>query len=66
MRVVVELAGRRVKKAFDYANKLGIKYVMVVGEDELSSGLYSIKDMEKGEQENLKLEEILKKLSKKA
>lgn len=65
-RVVVELSGRRVKKAFDYANKLGIKYVMVVGEDELSSGLYSIKDMEKGEQENLKLEEILQKLSKKA
>lgn len=64
-RVVVELAGRKVKKAFEYANKQNIKYVMVVGENEISSGLYSIKDMEKGEQQSLTLGEIINIFSKK-
>ena len=64
VKVVVELSGKRVKKAFDYANKQNIKYVMVVGEDELASNLYSIKDMDKGEQERLEVEKLIEKLTK--
>ena len=60
VHVVVELSGRKVKKAFEYANKLGIKYVMVVGEDEVNSNLYSIKDMQKGEQQSLPIDDIVK------
>ncbi len=63
--VVVELSGRKVKKAFEYANKLGIKYVMVVGENEINSNMYSIKDMQKGEQQSLPLDDILKILKNK-
>ena len=63
-RVVVELSGRKVKKAFEYANKLGIKYVMVVGENEINSNMFSIKDMEKGEQQSFQLDEVLNLLKK--
>ena len=35
------------KKAFEYANKQNIKYVMVVGDNEIESGNYSITDMAK-------------------
>ena len=58
-KVIVELSGKKIKKAFDYANKLDIKFVMVVGEDEINSGLYSIKDMQKGEQYSFAFDDIL-------
>ena len=61
-KTVVELSGRKVKKSFDYANKLGIKYVMVVGENETQSQTYSIKDMDKGEQVSLPLDKVLELL----
>lgn len=64
VKTVVELSGRKVKKAFDYANKQKIKYVMVVGENEINSALYSLKNMETGEQVSLPLEKVLEVLSK--
>ena len=48
--VVTDLTGKKIKKSFEYANKLNIKYVMVIGENEINSNKYSLKDMEKGEQ----------------
>ena len=59
IKTVVDFSGKKIKKAFDYANKTNIKYVMVVGENELSSNLYSIKDMSKGEQVSLPLENVV-------
>ena len=59
-RVIVEFSGKKIKKAFEYANKLQIKYVMVVGENEINSKLYSIKDMNKGEQVTLELSDVIK------
>ena len=64
VKTIVELSGRKVKKAFDYANKQKIKYVMVVGENEINSALYSLKNMETGEQVSLPLEKVLEVLSK--
>ena len=58
-KTIVEFGGKKIKKAFDYANKQNIKFVMVVGENEIGSQLYSIKDMQKGEQQSMPLEELL-------
>ena len=55
VKTVVELSGRKVKKAFDYANKQKIKYVMVVGENEINSAVYYLKNVETGEQVSLPL-----------
>ena len=59
INVLVELNKRKVKKCFEYANKENIKYVIVVGSNELESNSYTIKDMEKGIQYNMTEEELL-------
>ena len=52
----------KMKKQFDYANKKGIAYVLVVGSEEIKSQKYSLKDMATGDQESLSLEQIIEKI----
>ena len=59
INVLVELNKRKVKKCFEYANKENIKYVIIVGSNEIESNCYSIKDMTTGEQYNMNVEELL-------
>ena len=59
INVLVELNKRKVKKCFEYANKENIKYVIIVGSNEIESNCYSIKDMTTGEQYNMNAEELL-------
>lgn len=49
----------KLKKQFDYANKKKIPYVVVIGPDEMKSGVLTFKDMKTGEQQQMTLEEIL-------
>lgn len=65
IKVLCGLGGRKVKKAFEYANKSNIKYVMVIGDDELATKMYSIKDMQKGEQSKMTIDEIISLLKNK-
>lgn len=46
----VYLEKTKLGKKFNYADKLGIPYVIVMGEEEKSSGEYTIRDMKSGEQ----------------
>lgn len=55
---------KKIKAKFKYADKLNIPYVIVIGEDEIKSGLLTIKNMQDGTQEQLKIEDIIKKLIK--
>ena len=55
---------KKIKSKFKYADRLKIPYVIVRGEDEIKSGLLTIKDMNKGTQEQMPIEEIIKKLIK--
>ncbi len=50
----------KIQKQLDYANKKSIPFVIVIGSDEVNTGLLTLKNMEKGEQQKMKLEEILK------
>lgn len=52
----------KIGKKFSYADKLGIPYVIVVGEDEVKSGIFKLKDMATGEQADLSVEQIIEKL----
>ncbi len=52
----------RLKRALELANKLGVRHALIVGEDEIASGKYALKDMSTGEQESLTREQLLKKL----
>lgn len=49
-------------KKLTYANKLGIPYVIIIGSDEIQSGVLTLKDMVKGEQFKLTVEEIITKV----
>ena len=50
------------KKQMKYADQKGIKYVLLIGEEEMNSGIYSLKDMKTGEQIKGKLEEVIETL----
>jgi histidyl-tRNA synthetase len=56
-------AGAKIKKQMEYANNKNIPYVVVVGGDEMESGLLTFKDMASGEQEKLTADEIVGKLT---
>ncbi|MFR7349608.1 histidine--tRNA ligase [Peptoniphilus sp.] len=51
-------------KKFKYADALDIKYALVIGENEIKSNVYGLKNMDTGEQEDLSIEEIIAKFSK--
>lgn len=53
----------KMKKQMGYANTLGVPFVALVGESEMASGLVSLKDMATGEQQQLTVADIIKKLS---
>ncbi len=42
----IDLAARSVKAQFKYAGKIGARYVVVIGADELASGRYTVKNMD--------------------
>ena len=46
-----------------YADKLGVPYVILLGEDEIKQGKYTLKDMRTGEQQLLTQEEVSGELS---
>ena len=53
---------KKMKTKFKYADKLKIPYVIVIGEDEIATGTLTLKDMKTGEQTQMQVEEIIKKL----
>ena len=53
----------KLKKQLQYANNNNIPYVIIIGEDEVTSKLFTLKDMETGSQEKLGIDEIISKVS---
>lgn len=49
-------------KKFNYADKLDIPYVIVIGQDEVEKEAYTLRDMKTGHQETMSMEELIKKL----
>ena len=50
---------KRINKQFDFANKIGVKYALVVGDTEMSTGNLTVKNLIKGEQQTLSYNEAL-------
>lgn len=53
----------KLKKQMTYANANRIPYVVLIGEEEVQSGLLTLKEMESGKQEKMKDLELIAKLS---
>ncbi len=62
INVLVEMNKRKIKKCFEFANKASIKYVIVVGENEIKQNMYTIKNMNTGEQTLCSQNELIRKI----
>ncbi|MEM1551189.1 MAG: histidine--tRNA ligase [Candidatus Bathyarchaeia archaeon] len=60
--VEMEVMGRRVTKALEDADRRSISHVVIVGERELSEGAVVLRDMQKKEQDKVKIEELAQKI----
>lgn len=58
VRVEVDSSGKSLKGQMKLADRSGAKYSVIIGEDELKRGLYTIRDMISGEQESVDAKEI--------
>lgn len=63
LKVLTELNDIKLKKAMNIANRENIKYVVIIGEDELKSNSVSLKNMISGKQEIVKIEELVSKIN---
>ena len=60
LSVEIDLLERSFKGQLKYANKIGAKYMIVLGDDELDTNKANIKNMATGEETPIQLNEILK------
>jgi len=54
--VEYDLSGRNIKNQLDYANSINAKKVIFIGEDEIKSGMLTVKDMKTGKQSKFSVE----------
>jgi histidyl-tRNA synthetase len=55
----VELAtDGKLKRAMELANKLGARYTLIIGDNEIAAGEYALKNMQTGEQKNVSASQI--------
>ena len=57
--VQYDLEGRSLKSQMKYADKLGAKYTVVIGDDEIKTGCVKIKNMKNRQQHEVKLDKIV-------
>lgn len=62
VNIEVDFTGRKIDKQLKTAIKKHIHYLIFVGEDEIKKEVYSLKDIESGEEEKLSLERIVTKI----
>ena len=55
----IDLMGRKMQKAMKYASSAGVKYTVIVGPKELEEGCVTVRDMSTGEQQTVKVDELL-------
>ena len=53
IRTQIHAEQKKFKRKISYADKLGIPYVIFLGEDEINAGVVACKDMKTGEQTKL-------------
>jgi histidyl-tRNA synthetase len=64
--VVVELGddGFRLKKSFEAATKVGAKYILIVGENEVKADSFALKNLATGEQVSVPRAELARRIQR--
>src|SRR5665809_34258 len=60
--VDMDVMGRSFGAQLKYANTKGAKWAIIAGEDEISQGKVSLKNMETGNQELVNIDELVQKI----
>ena len=60
----MDTLARNIKGQFKYADRLGARYTLVIGEDELTKGVVSLKDMSRSEQREIAIDKIYEEIKK--
>lgn len=59
IKVLIEMNKKKIGKCFEYAERENISYVMIIGGNEIESGMYKIKDMKEKQEYTLSEEELI-------
>jgi histidyl-tRNA synthetase len=62
VRASLDLEGRSLKSQMRFAHKERYRYTLILGDEELKTGLATLKDMAKGDQEQVPLREVVERL----
>lgn len=62
LKVQMDDMQRNFKGQFKMADRINAKFTIVIGDDELSKNLVTLKNMQSGEQKEIKISEILKEI----
>jgi histidyl-tRNA synthetase len=55
---------QKLKRALEVANKIGARYALILGDNEIAAGTYLLKDMASGEQASLAREALAERIKK--
>lgn len=64
IKTAVDFGARGMKGHMKKADKLGVNYVIIIGEDEINKGVVVLKDFNARTQEEVSLNEVIKKIAK--
>jgi histidyl-tRNA synthetase len=52
----------KLKRSLELANKMGARFALIVGENEIAAGRYTLKNMQSGEQQTVAREELIQRI----
>ena len=52
----------KIKKQLDYANQKGIDYVIIIGDEEVKSNIFKLKEMKSGSQSSIDISNLLSEI----
>ena len=60
----IDLSKRGLSKQLDYANKLSVRFAVIVGPEELKKGMVRIRDMKSGKEKDVEINKLTTELQK--
>jgi histidyl-tRNA synthetase len=52
----------KLKRSLELANKMGARFVLIVGDNEIAASRYALKDMASGEQQTVELDQLIQRI----
>jgi|ERR1017187_4571567 histidyl-tRNA synthetase len=63
LNLAVDLSGRKLDKQLNVADKRGVRYVLIIGQQEISTEQYTLKDLHTGKETKLSLSQVVNEIA---